>query len=442
MRRLVGLAECAFCFFAINLFMGAYVVLPLRISGEDIATSERNPWYAAAQALVLSGTLVLCIAKSRRVLAAGVKAGLVNCFVLMAALSVAWSVDPSASLRRVIMLATATALAYYLVATRPVERIISTFALACVIAAIASAAVALITPEFGLMGESEAELPEVAGAWTGIFVHKNELGSAMVLGAQACTWLAATRSGRRRLLPILGALICFAVVLQARSKTAELVVIATPIFFFALRVLHLPGLALLWAVFAVVTLCLLGASVAALFFNEIMEAIGKDPSLTGRVPLWQELVSLVRARPLEGYGYMGFFTPGNPDLDSVHRAIGWKASTAHQGYLDMLLQLGVLGLALALAALARATWLSLAAVRAGTPWASFAAVVMLALVVTSAVEAVLMRATSIHAVLLPLVYAATRAQSARSQTVPFHAGERTIGGANPIGASMTAARRR
>ncbi len=437
MLRLASWSERAFCFFAVNAFMSAYVALPLRISGVTFASGEQNPWYTAMQVLVLLGTAVLCALSPGRVLAVAARATLLNYFILLAALSVAWSIAPLVSLRRVVTLTTAAAFAYYLVATRPVDRIIRIIALAAATAAVASAVVALAAPEIGLMKASEVENPQLAGAWTGVFTHKNELGADMVLGTQACAWLAMVRP-RRRLLPAFGALICFAVAFQTRSETAEISILVTPLLFCGLRILRLPGLALLWAWAALAAVFLLSMAVTGLFFDEIMDAIGKDASLTGRLPLWSELTDLSEGRLLQGYGYMAFFVAGNSDMDSVQRAIGWDAPEAHQAYLEVLLQLGIPGLVLAVALLAHTVWLSLAAVRAGVPWAGLAAVVMLTFAGAGMVETVLLRAGNIYALLLPLFYAAVRVHQAYNpehpRAAPLPAEEWTMEGRQLLGA--------
>ncbi len=418
MLRLTRLVEQTFCFFAINVFLTAYFALPLKLEGASLGAGDQNVYYTTAQAVVLFGTITLCSLNLRSVLTVAAASTLMNCFILWAAFSVAWSVAPFVSMRRVVTLAAASGFAYYLVATKPMASIIGTIAMACVIAAIASAVTVLIMPEIGLMGRNEVESPDLVGAWNGVFTHKNQLGVNMVLGAQSCAWIAMTQP-KRRWLASAGGLICVAIAFQARSATAEIGVLAIPVLVLGLRALRLPGLLFLWAGFAVMAFCLLVTGVAYLFFSDLTQMIGKDASLTGRLPLWSELIPLAGSRIVQGYGYMAFFVAGNPDMDMVQRAIGWDAPEAHQAYLDLALELGAPGVVLAVALLARTIWLALAALRAGTPsWASLAAVVSLTLAATSMVESVLLRAGNIYVMLLALFYAALRAPAAQD-AVPW-----------------------
>ena len=409
MLRFMRLVEQTFCFFAINVFLTAYFALPLKLEGVTLGAGEQNVYYTTAQAIVLVGTITLCSLNLRSVLAVAAASMLMNCFILWAAFSVAWSIAPLVSMRRVVTLATATGFAYYLVATRPVASIIRMIAAACVIAAIASAVTVLTMPEIGLMRGNELVSPDLVGAWSGVFTHKSQLGINMVLGAQTCAWIAMAQP-KRRWLAGAGGLVCVALAFQAHSATAEIGVLAIPILVLGLHALRLPGLVVLWAGFAAMAFCFIVAGFAYFFFSDLMQMIGKDASLTGRVPLWSELISLAGSRILGGYGYMAFFVAGNPDMDMVQRAVGWNAPEAHQAYIDLALELGAPGVILAVALLARTIWLASVALRAGTPpWASLAAIVAMTLAATGMVESVLLRAGDIYVMLLALLYAALRA---------------------------------
>ncbi|HEU0015736.1 MAG TPA: O-antigen ligase, partial [Longimicrobium sp.] len=77
----------------------------------------------------------------------------------------------------------------------------------------------------------------------------------------------------------------------------------------------------------------------------ILVAMGKDPSLTGRTPIWNSLLESIRERPLLGYGYNGFWLGERGPAEETIRTIGWETPSAHNGFLEVALQLGVVGLA-------------------------------------------------------------------------------------------------
>jgi O-antigen ligase len=67
---------------------------------------------------------------------------------------------------------------------------------------------------------------------------------------------------------------------------------------------------------------------------------GKDMTLSGRSDLWEMIIAKIWERPLLGYGFYGFWT--SPDATNLRATLDW-ASNAHNGFLELLLELGFLG---------------------------------------------------------------------------------------------------
>ena len=67
-------------------------------------------------------------------------------------------------------------------------------------------------------------------------------------------------------------------------------------------------------------------------------------TLTNRTPLWNECMTYVEKKPWLGYGYDAFWTPYRIYLISQHQ--GWSVPHSHNGYIELLLSLGVVGLTL------------------------------------------------------------------------------------------------
>ena len=71
-------------------------------------------------------------------------------------------------------------------------------------------------------------------------------------------------------------------------------------------------------------------------------AVGRDPTLTGRTFIWQTLLSM-HTNPFLGTGYESFWL--GPRLDWIWRRCG-PIGEAHNGYLEVYLNLGIIGLSL------------------------------------------------------------------------------------------------
>lgn len=69
---------------------------------------------------------------------------------------------------------------------------------------------------------------------------------------------------------------------------------------------------------------------------DISSAVGRDQSLTGRVDTWAKVIPYVWDKPFWGCGYGAFLT------DSMIETIG--AYHVHNGYLDIILNIGFIGL--------------------------------------------------------------------------------------------------
>jgi O-antigen ligase len=73
-------------------------------------------------------------------------------------------------------------------------------------------------------------------------------------------------------------------------------------------------------------------------FGGLTSAVGRDSTFTGRTDIWAKLVPVFEQGPLLGCGFGGFWTP---ETRAIH-IIG----QAHNGYLQILIELGLIGLTL------------------------------------------------------------------------------------------------
>jgi exopolysaccharide production protein ExoQ len=72
--------------------------------------------------------------------------------------------------------------------------------------------------------------------------------------------------------------------------------------------------------------------------------LGRDPTLTGRTEIWKALLNM-DTNPLFGVGYQSFWLGGR--VPAIWAALGMPGlNEAHNGYLEMYLNLGLLGLCL------------------------------------------------------------------------------------------------
>ncbi|MCX7826088.1 MAG: O-antigen ligase family protein, partial [Verrucomicrobiae bacterium] len=74
-------------------------------------------------------------------------------------------------------------------------------------------------------------------------------------------------------------------------------------------------------------------------------ALGKDTTLTGRTGLWDAVIEMIARRPWLGYGFSGFWLGLGGESAHVVQAVNWIPPHAHNGLLDVWLDIGLLGVA-------------------------------------------------------------------------------------------------
>lgn len=85
--------------------------------------------------------------------------------------------------------------------------------------------------------------------------------------------------------------------------------------------------------------------------NAGLGSVGKDSTLTGRTELWRMMGYEIARHPWLGAGFGGFWLGIDGPSYSIVRYFSWRPGQAHNGYLDVINELGYVGLALLLVVL-------------------------------------------------------------------------------------------
>jgi exopolysaccharide production protein ExoQ len=259
-------------------------------------------------------------------------------FVAFAACSWVWSEMPADTLRRSLSLLGTSFVGLYLCIRFDLSTAIKLLAWSLGLAALFSLAAGVAWPSVGLAQGTHL------GAWTGIFRHKNVLGRAMVLGVAAFLYLLLVQ--RRRWIPAGGLLLCALLVALSTSKTAAVVgagiILATPLY----NALRSPR-AGAW-VTALIATVVGGSTVLliAMHQEDFFSKVGRDATLTGRTDLWEAARIMIAERPLLGYGYGGFWSDRSDHAFALFEMVRWQPPHAHNGFLDLGLDLGLVGIGL------------------------------------------------------------------------------------------------
>jgi exopolysaccharide production protein ExoQ len=206
------------------------------------------------------------------------------------------------------------------------------------ILAVLSACIVLL-PGYGISSEGE---------WMGVFDYKNAMGSAMGLSLLV-EWQLPAPSRLSKVLKILAMLLYAVLLIKSDSVTPAVALVGTLILlniykFAALR-LHLP----LYAIFVIIAILVsVGLSFVVADSDSVMSLLGRSSNLTGRTEIWSLVISFIPQRPILGYGYSGFWMGASQESFVVNRVMNGPIMYSHNGYLEMFLTLGVVGLLLTL----------------------------------------------------------------------------------------------
>ena len=133
--------------------------------------------------------------------------------------------------------------------------------------------------------------------------------------------------------------VCLLIGSQSKGSYAVMPVLILLIFVY--RLLHLDWRRLIPAATAALAIVTLGAVYVGSNTDEILQGLGKNATLTGRIPLWTLLLTLSSNKAWLGYGFAGFWST---NLLKVRSIVGWAPGKAHNGFIDILLEVGLLGL--------------------------------------------------------------------------------------------------
>ncbi len=283
---------------------------------------------------VYAVTIGLCCWRADRMVKAWPALLILGLLCLHAYASKYWSIDPGVTSRRTIAMAFSSIFAIYLGATFRGSQLPRVMMWSGLLMGLGSLVMVFAFPSIGVHQFDNA------GLWRGLWYEKNQMGVVMVAGAVAAAACLAAEE-RRRAIPAVALAVTTLLVLATQSKTSLLCLVIGVGLIGVLWAMRKGGPALtVVGVWFGVVLC---AAIGYVFITEpavVLKALGKDPSLTGRTDIWVSLMREVNLRPWTGFGYQAFWGRDSIPAAFVRQETGWPVPSAHNGWIDLLIQLG------------------------------------------------------------------------------------------------------
>lgn len=259
-------------------------------------------------------------------------------FCVLLVISALWSLAPAISLRRAIL--ECIVVGSILVNIASLQRAEHAFVIVY--------RAAFVTLVFECAMLLRANGFDTDGFFRGIHTQKNVLGLVGAISIIVGFWIRQSGMFRAKHWNTAYLLTWVALLVLSRSKTSLALTLVAPAIALGLRKLArrmgvgvgvplLVFFVVLYGAFSVVFIA--GVDVG----NEIERLIHRI-GFTGRDDIWQFLIARFMERPWMGHGYGGFWDIG-PAAPNLRYGTGFipMINQAHNGYIDLLLALGVVG---------------------------------------------------------------------------------------------------
>lgn len=197
-----------------------------------------------------------------------------------------------------------------------------------------------------------AAIDPIFQTWRGIEVQKNHLAQTSIYCLlSSVVFFSFDKTKFQKIYDGLLVFVSVFLIYKARSSTAILVLM---MIFFVGFIFQIESIFSKFgfgrSFLALIFLFVLGFTfLFILFSSEIFSLIpgyfGKDMTLSGRIPIWEHTWTEIEKKLLLGYGFATYWIMGHPRLEIFAEYFeGFKVNQAHNGYLEIMLQLGVVGL--------------------------------------------------------------------------------------------------
>ena len=339
MKKLLLFAEKAFTVISLIHYSGGPLVVILSggaSEGDEVGGSSDFALIQLIFLVIYLITLCLLVLRWKKVIQVMTKDKFIWLLVGLGVFSYFWSDAPDITKSRSIALIGTILFSLYLASRYSLKEQLQLLGWTFGIAIIASFLFAVGLPRYGLMGGVHF------GAWRGIYNHKNVLGKVMApstivflllaLGAEKKRWLFWSGLAFSVLLIIAS---------RASSPLINIFILIIELLFF--RILRWHYDFMIPTLMGITTISTILYTLVSANAEAIAALFGKDLTLTGRTNFWPFILDKIWQRPWLGYGFGAFWRGLDGPSADIWYASGWTPPNSHNGFLDLFLELGLIG---------------------------------------------------------------------------------------------------
>jgi len=266
---------------------------------------------------------------------------------IFALASISWSQSSISSLGSAFLYILDTLFVFYLFSRFSAEQRIRLLLILGWICLALSIILSLWFPDYGI------DHTQQNGEWKGIYGQKNmcAMATLYMLPAAFCVPAGTFVIKLSRIIYILMSIF---LIIMSQSKSSLVAMILLPLFLIAIGLLYRfnEKTRVVLSLLMIITALLL-ATTAISCSDKIVYLLGRDTTLTGRTGIWKGVLVSVMKHPFLGYGYRAFWGGYSGESANVSFASNGAVTSAHNGLLEVWLDLGVVGVGLVLCAVVR-----------------------------------------------------------------------------------------
>ena len=326
---------------ALLFLTGALVPLLHDLSGTRVeARGDSNPLRLGLATLLYLVAGLLALRSVGGTLKLLQKNPLVVALLLLPIISILWSVSPDLTFRRAIACSLTIVFCIYLAGRVSPEEFLKRLMFVLLLGGIASILYSVFV-SYGVHYDSGN-----AGSWKGVYGHKNDLGRVSAI-ALIVSYFVRPINRAERLYRLLAIAVFLFLLAMSQSRTNWLIMIGIAGFVPLLTLFRSRRLTLPLRVLLVLSFAIACIAVAVAGFGDLLAAVGRDATFSGRQSLWEGVATIVSERyPILGAGYGAFFSDRGGVRDLFYLVASWGSipDHAHNGYLNVWADLGTVGL--------------------------------------------------------------------------------------------------
>lgn len=262
-------------------------------------------------------------------------------FLFWCGLTIIWSIDYTISLKRYFQyIVTSLACISVLLNFGQQEILVKTLKIVLLLYVLITIGVILTFPQ---------AIDPSWKTWRGLHAGKNNLGQTAGLCIIFFSYLVITESTRLKKIVYLFFLVLSVTLLVGSFSMTPMLILSFLFFYFTLRYADaifmkirigktVSSLIILSIILIIVVIMLVSPEMA----DSFLYSIGKDPTFTDRTDIWYMLLTSSVGDLIKGVGFQAFWIPAKLSTLTIFEY--WLPNQGHNGYVDIILEVGIIGL--------------------------------------------------------------------------------------------------